>query len=111
MVNLLSKDASASDDDIEKFVEVGSGMSFDRSSDYQQDKMLSSWGQSPQARSTYQLTGVTNYVHIICMESCGLPTEPSGHFLNLVYIRDERVGGSISSEDTLSTIAEALLGR
>lgn len=89
----------------------GPGLWFDISIDYQQEKIIPSWRQSPQPGSTYYLSGISHYVHLMCLESCGKPKGRTRFSRNLVYIRDERVGGSKTSEDTLSTIADVFLGR
>eukprot|EP00173_Palmaria_palmata_P004911 Plantae.Rhodophyta-Palmaria_palmata.ctg7694.p1 GENE.Plantae.Rhodophyta-Palmaria_palmata.ctg7694~~Plantae.Rhodophyta-Palmaria_palmata.ctg7694.p1 ORF type:complete len:106 (+),score=7.59 Plantae.Rhodophyta-Palmaria_palmata.ctg7694:644-961(+) len=81
------------------------------SSDYQQDKQLPSWNSSPQPDQTYYLSGLTHYVHIICAASCGEATGRSRLSKNHVFIRDERVSGPNTCDDTLSTAAEFLLGR
>ena len=80
------------------------------SSDHQQDKLVPSWNESPQPGPTYFMSGEAHYVHIFCAESCGYPTVPPHFSRNLVYCRSERVGGSKSSVDTLSTLADVLLG-
>jgi len=83
---------------------------FDISSNYQEDKALPSWNRSPQPGPTYFLSGETHYVHIMCMESCGVTTGASRFSRNLVYTRSECVGGAKCSDDTLSTVSDALLG-
>lgn len=83
---------------------------FEVSSDYQQDKAVPSWNQSPQPGPTYFMSGETHYVHIFCAESCGETTGQTRYSRNLVYTRSERVGGSKSSDDTLSTLSDMLLG-
>lgn len=95
----------------EAFIRRASEEWFDISSDYQQDKSVPSWNRSPQPGPTYFMSGETHYVHIFCAESCGGTTGPSRFSRNLVYSRSERVGGSKSSDDTLSTLADMLLGR
>lgn len=83
---------------------------FDVSSDYQQDKSVPSRNPSPQPNSTFCMSGETHYVHILCVESCGETTGASCFSRNIVYTRSERVGGSKSSDDTLSTLADMLGG-
>lgn len=83
---------------------------FEVSSDYQQDKSVPAWNLSPQPGPTYFMSGVTHYVHIFCVESCGETTGPSRFSRNVVYSRSERVGGAKSSDDTLSTLSDMLLG-
>lgn len=107
--DLMALGSDASDSDIEAFVLASGDGWFDMSSDYQQDKSFPSWRQSAQPGPTYYLSGVTNYVHIIVQESCGLSTGPTRKSRNIVYIRDERVAGSKTSDDTLSTICDSLL--
>lgn len=93
------------------YLSEGPGLWFDVSIDYQQDNLVTSLRQSPQPGPTYYLSGVSNFVHRMCMESCGKAQGPSRFSRNLVYIRDERVAVSKTSDDMLSTIAHALLGR
>lgn len=83
---------------------------FETSSDYQQDKSVPSWNKSPQPGPTYFISGETHYVHMFCAESCGEAAGPSRFSRNLVYTRSERIGGSKSSDDTLSTLCDMLLG-
>eukprot|EP00170_Pyropia_yezoensis_P001602 contig_6943_g1606 len=83
---------------------------FDVSSDYQQDTAVPSRNRSPQPGPTYFMSGETHYGHIFCAERCGETTGPTRFSRNLVYSRSERVGGSKSSDDTLSTLADMLLG-
>jgi len=56
------------------------------------------------------LSGETHYVHIMCMESCGVTTGASRFSRNLVHTRSECVGGARRSDDALSTVSDALLG-
>lgn len=79
-------------------------------SDYQQDKSVPAWNLSPQPGPTYFMSGETHYVHIFCVESCGETTGPSRFSRNVVYSRSERVGGAKSSDNTLSTLSDMLLG-
>lgn len=83
---------------------------FDVSSDYQQDNAVPSWNRSPKPGPTYFMSGETRYVHMFCAERCGQTTGPTRFSRNLVYSQSERVGGSKSSDDTLSTLADMLLG-
>jgi len=93
-----------------EFIEDASNSWFDVSSDYQQDKAIPSWNLSPQPGPTYFMSGETYYVHILCMESCGDASGPTRFSRNIVYSRSECVGGSKTSDDTLSTLTDALLG-
>ena len=81
-----------------EFIEDASNSWFDVSSDYQQDKVVPSWNESPQPGPTYFMSGETHYVHIFCAESCGYPTGPPRFSRSLIYSRSERVGGSKSSD-------------
>lgn len=83
----------------------------DVSSDYQQDKAVPSWSLSPQPGLTYCTSGETHYVHIFCDESCGEAAGASRFSRNVVYSRSEVMGGAKSSDDTLSTLCDLLLGR
>lgn len=82
----------------------------DVSSDYQQDKAVPSWNESPQPGPTYFMSGETHYAHIFCDESCGEASGPTRFSRNVVYSRSEAVGGAKSSDDTLSTLCDMLLG-
>eukprot|EP00173_Palmaria_palmata_P000973 Plantae.Rhodophyta-Palmaria_palmata.ctg15033.p1 GENE.Plantae.Rhodophyta-Palmaria_palmata.ctg15033~~Plantae.Rhodophyta-Palmaria_palmata.ctg15033.p1 ORF type:complete len:143 (-),score=25.37 Plantae.Rhodophyta-Palmaria_palmata.ctg15033:295-723(-) len=84
-------DEDVSEADIENFIDAASDYDFQMSSDYQQDKLLPSWNESPQPGQTYYMSGVTQYVHIFCMESCGLSSNDTELSRNLVFVRDERV--------------------
>lgn len=105
------KDDPSTEDEIDTFCERASKFDFQMSSDFQQDKLLQCWNSSPQPGQTYYMSGVTQYIHIFCMESCGLPTGPTKLSRNLIFVRDERVGGPKMCDDTLSTAAEALFCR
>lgn len=94
----------------ENLIEEASRGWFDVSSDYQQDKSVPLWNKSPQPGRTYFLSGSTHYVHIFCAESCGTSSGPSRFSRNVVYTRSQRVCGSKSSDDTLSTLSDMLLG-
>jgi len=80
------------------------------SSDYQQDKSVPVWNQSPQPGPTYFMSVHTHYVNIFCAESCGSPNGRTRFSRNNVYTRSETVGGAKSSDDTLSTLCDLLLG-
>eukprot|EP00171_Calliarthron_tuberculosum_P004486 IDg4486t1 len=109
--SLMTKGSPVNDAELNQFCEESSSLWLDVSTDYQQDKAVPSWKESAQPGPTYYLSGVTNYIHIIVIESCGMSTGPTRFSRNLVYIRDERFAGSKTSDDTLSTIADALLSR
>lgn len=49
-------------------------------------------------------------MHISCVESFWNKSEPSGLSSNVVYVWDESVGGSITSDDTVSALSEFLIG-
>jgi len=95
---------------LEAFVLAASDDWFDMSSDYQQDKSMPAWNQSPQPGPTYFMSGHTQNVHIFRAESCGTPSGPSRFFRNIVFMRSETIGGAKSSDDTLSTLCNVLLG-
>lgn len=80
------------------------------SSDYQQDKAVPTWNLLPRPGPTYFMSGETNCVHIFCHESCGDTTGPTCFSRNVVYARRETVGGAKSSDHTLSTLCDLLLG-
>lgn len=56
------------------------------------------------------MSGETHYVRICCAESCGEAAGPFQFSRTLVYTRSERIDGSKSSDDTLSTLSDMLLG-
>ena len=97
-------------EEISKFADVVSKGWFEICSDYQQNKSVPCWNASPQPGPTYYMSGLTHYVHILCMDSCGKPSGPSKFSRNIVYTRNEIVGGSKDADDTLSTLTDALLG-
>ena len=109
--NDLHKQSDPSDETIDAFIDLACKFVFQMSSDYQQDKSIPSWNMSPQPGATYYLSALTQYVHIICLESCGKRNDSSKKSRNLVFVRDERVAGAKTCDDTLSTMAEALYGR
>lgn len=80
------------------------------SSDYQKDEAVSTWNLSPQPGPTYFMSSVTHYMHIFCDESCGETTGPTRFSRNAVYTRSETVERAKSSDDTLSTLCDMLLG-
>eukprot|EP00170_Pyropia_yezoensis_P005454 contig_22133_g5468 len=60
--------------DMDNLVSLASKDWFEVSSDYQEDKSVPSWNQSPQPGPTYFMSGETHYIHIFCLESCGQAT-------------------------------------
>jgi hypothetical protein len=94
-----------------KFVAAAARSWFEVSSDFQRDKTVPAWNQSPQPGPTCYLSGVTNYVHILVFHSCGRAGDDTKMSQNLVYVREDRVIGANKSDDTLSTLADALLGQ
>jgi len=48
-------------------------------------------------------------VHIMCMKSCGVTTDASRFSRNFLHTRSEYVGGTQCSDDTLSSVSDALL--
>ena len=56
---------------IEEFCGLAAIFIFIFSSDYQQDKLWPAWHCSPQPGLTYFLSKFTEYVQLICAESCG----------------------------------------
>jgi len=100
-------DATAKQD---SFIGEASSDWFDVSCDYQQDKQMPAWNRSPQPGPTYFMSGETHYVHIFCVESCGVSSGSDRLSRNIVYTRSERDGGSKSSDDTLSTLCDMLRG-
>jgi hypothetical protein len=71
----------------------------------------SDMGPVPAAGSDLLFSKFTNYVHILCAESCGASTGPSRFARNQVYIRSESIGGSKNSNDTGATVFDYLLAR
>lgn len=61
--------------------------------------------------ATKYMSDITKYMHIICFESCGKRIDPTKMSRNLVFIRDERVAGANTFDDTLSTMTEEYFGR
>lgn len=96
---------------IESFIQRAKRSRFQMSSDFQQDKNLPSRNQSAQPGATYCLSGVTQYVHIVCTESKGKRYSNTKLSRNHVFIRDEGVAGAKTCDGTLSTVAEVLFGR
>lgn len=107
----LHRSMDPTEEEIEGFIDKASEFVFQMSCDFQQDKLIPSWNQSPQPGPTYYMSGITQYVLIFCMESCGLSTGPSKLSRNLAFVRDERVAGPKTCDDTLSAAVEALFGR
>lgn len=101
---------SATTADIEAMADAACSLRFDVISDYQQDKHIPAWNLSPQPGPTYFMSAGTHFVHIICFDSCGEASGSHRHSRNLVYTRSEEVSGSNMSDDTLSTLGDALLG-
>jgi hypothetical protein len=96
---------------VRDFIRAAKGFSFCLSTDYQMDKPIPTWGRSPQPGPTYFKSKLTNYVHIICAESCGASNGPSRFARNQVNIRSESIGGSKNSNDTIATVFDYLLVR
>lgn len=101
---------AATDADIARMAASAASLRFEISSDYQQDKAIPAWNLSPQPGPTYFMSSITHYVHIICMDSCGKAFGSSTHSRNVVYARSEETAGHKTCDDTLSTVADALLG-
>lgn len=93
------------------FAKLASGFIFNVSSDYQMDKHVPQWNCSPQPSPTYFMSKRTLFVHIFSVESLGETTGDTRFQRNRVYVREERVGGSKTSDDTISTLFELLFGR
>jgi hypothetical protein len=68
------------------------------------DEPIPQWGRSAQPGPTYIYSKLTNYVHILCAESCGASTGPSRFARNQVYIGSESIGGSKISNDAVVTV-------
>lgn len=111
---LCNKKVNASDPRWVQFTRDASSSWLDVSSDYQQDKAVPAWNRSPQPGPTYYLSGMTNYVHIFVLHSCGEAARSDNDDTrlsrNIVYIREESVAGSKGSDDTLSTLSDCLVG-
>lgn len=73
--------------------------------------MLPSFRLSPQPGLTYYFSAITYYLQILCFELFGNPKGSTEKSRIVVYIRDERIAGAKTSNDTLSTLFNALLGR
>lgn len=95
---------------VQSFCHEASRTFLDLSSDYQQDKSIPAWNQSPQPGPTYYCSGTTHYVHIFCVESLGRGSGPTRFSRNVVFTRSEAVAGAKVSDDTLSTLGDVLLG-
>lgn len=85
-------------------------MWFEIPKDYQQDNLISSWRQLSQSGTTYHLSGILHYVHLMCLESNEKSQRPSQLSRNLIYIFEDRIAGSKTGDKTLSTIADVFLG-
>ncbi|OSX75235.1 hypothetical protein BU14_0245s0017 [Porphyra umbilicalis] len=107
---VTERPVNVDDDKQEALVRAASHDWFDVSSDYQQDKSVPVWNESPQPGPTYFMSGHTHYVHIFCAESCGSANGRPRFSRNNVYTRSEMVGGAKSSDDTMSTLCDLLLG-
>lgn len=94
----------------EDLIRLASKEWFETSSDYQQDKSGPLWIHSPQPVPTNFMSGETHYVHMFFAEVCGEAAGPSRFSRILVYTRSKRIGGSKSSDDTLPTLSDMLLG-
>ena len=94
-------------DAVEQFLEQASECDLVASSDYQQDKSYPHWGKSPCPGPVYFYSHNTVYVQIIHVPSFG---DSESRAARLVYLRDESVGGSKQSNDTLGTWFEMLNG-
>ena len=94
---------------IDIFCILVAGFIFVFSSDYQQDKMWPAWNSSPQPGPTYFLSKITEYVMLICAESCGETEGKSRFGRNRAYLRQETIGGAKDANDTVSTLFDFLL--
>jgi len=108
---VTERPVNVDDDKLEALVRAASHDWFDVSSDFQQDKSVPVWNESPQPGPTYFMSGHTHYVHIFCAESCGSANgRPRFSRIN-VYTRSEIVGEAKPSDDTISMLCDLLLER
>lgn len=101
------------DDSPEKIAEVADALAsgrHDLCSDSQQDKGIPAWNRSAQPGATYFMSNETHYVHIIFLSACSDDAGPTRFSRNIVYTRSEEANGAKTSNDTLSTLADSLLG-
>lgn len=70
--------------------------------DYQQDKALIHFGDSPQPGPTYFMSHPTAYVLVLHCPSRGGTEGESKYAANHVMIREQAVGGSKDSNDTVT---------
>lgn len=85
-------------------------LGFDVRSDLQDGKHILGWNASPQTGPAYVLYVATHCVHIICIDSRGEESGAHRRSRNQVYVRSENVAGAKTSDDVLSTLADALVG-
>jgi len=102
-------------DDLAAFAKKAAGSEFVMEHDYQQDKHVPSWNQSPQPGPTNFMSHDTIYVHIILSQSLGLSDGPTRFGRNYMYTRHQCLGDGQNSlnkdsDDTASTILHFLSG-
>lgn len=95
--------------DIEKFADSASKLWVYLSSEYQQDKSIPTWNRFPQLGPTYYPSGLTHYIHIIFFEIFGRSTGTIRFSRNVVYTRNEEIGGAKVGDDNFSAVSNELL--
>lgn len=90
--------------------EIAKDDRFDVSTDFQKDKGMPCWNRSSQPGATYFMSNLTLYVLIHCLYSCGHEVGMSRFSINLEYARSEEGSDAKTSNDTLRTLENALLG-
>lgn len=92
-----------------QFIEKAANFAICLPSDYHKDKHIPTQNRFPQLGPALLLK--TNSIcHIFSVESCGKATGAFPLNRNVVYVRDEFVGGSNPSDGTISTLFGFLLG-
>eukprot|EP00173_Palmaria_palmata_P005360 Plantae.Rhodophyta-Palmaria_palmata.ctg9365.p2 GENE.Plantae.Rhodophyta-Palmaria_palmata.ctg9365~~Plantae.Rhodophyta-Palmaria_palmata.ctg9365.p2 ORF type:complete len:193 (-),score=33.96 Plantae.Rhodophyta-Palmaria_palmata.ctg9365:81-659(-) len=92
-----------------RFASLAKSFEKNISTDYQIDKHVPLWNRSPQPGPTYFMSKKTLFVHIVTVESFGETNGPSGIQRNHVYVREERIGGSKTFDDTVGTFFDCCL--
>ena len=109
---VLTREANADEklhEHVDHFCKLAAAYVFVISSDYQQDKLWPAWNSSPQPGPTYFLSKITEYIQIICAESCGETDGDTRYGRNRAYMRQETIGGAKDANDTISTLVDFLM--
>ena len=90
--------------EFESLIAAASTLEFGFDSDYQMDKGVPSWRESPQPGPTYFMSKDTMYIHILLVSSLGSRTGPTRFQSNYYYIRRQICAGSKDCNDTVYTL-------